>query len=585
VKISKTLSFVRFSFKFTKIFVRVIRKQLAFQLSRQRVTLPELDEEINKILSNSLLSPFFQQLAKDLEVADPKKPEDIYKTHLENRKGAGQIDSAKQNLASTFVNAFVNAGSGKDALMLTKQEDQPWINKVKNEGLTAASASLGMLFLWDPSGASNHINDYLELTDGFTKMGACIGLGLSNAGIIDECDPAKAILEEKINGKEEYSRIGSIIGIGMAYSGTAREEFLESLIPIVIDTNYNVETSAFAALSLGLIFVGKCNEDVGNAIYQTLIERPDNQLDMTVCRYFGVALGLLFLGKQEKCEAILEATRTISHPIGKYIEVCIEGCAYVGSGNVLKVQQMFHHCVTLLEEKKPAEEESTENAQRGATASAQQNPPTVAGQKPQPQPKTQEQTTLKDYQQVAVLAIGLIASSEEIGNEMALRGLSHVLQYCDVNVKRAVPLALALLNISNPKIGIMDLLTKLSHDQDEELSYRAIIGLGFIGAGTNNARLAGILRQLAGYYGGESSFANHLYLVRIAQGLLHMGKGLITIQPFYQDKFLLNTVSMAGIIIVMHSCLDMSNILLGKYAYLLYYLGLSMYPRMLFTVG
>ena len=524
-------------------------------------------------------------------MTDPKKPEDIYKTHLENRKAAGQIDSAKQNLASTFVNAFVNAGSGKDTLMLSKPEDQPWINKVKNEGMTAAAASLGMLFLWDPAGASNHINDYLELADGYSRMGACIGLGLSNAGIIDDCDPAKAILEEKILGKEDYSRLGSIIGIGMAYSGSAREEFLESLIPIIIDTNYSVESSAFAALSLGLIFVGKCNEDVGNAIYQTLIERPENQLNMTVCRYFGVALGLLFLGKQEKCEAILEATRTITHPIGKYIEVCIEGCAYVGSGNVLKVQQMFHHCVTI-EEKKPEEESSAENgvprgnanAAPGQNVAPGQN--AAPGQNQQTTPKPQEnQTTLKDYQQVAVLSIGLIASSEEIGNEMALRGLNHLLQYCDVNVKRAVPLALALLNISNPKIGVMDLLTKLSHDQDEELSYRAILGLGFLGAGTNNARLAGILRQLAGYYGGESNFANHLYLVRIAQGLLHMGKGLITIQPYYQDKFLLNTVSMAGIIIVMNSCLDMTNIMLGKYSYLLYYLGLSMYPRMLFTVN
>lgn len=542
---------------------------MAFQLARQRISIPELDESINSILSNSLLSPFFLQLAKDLEVADPKKPEDIYKTHLENRKVSGQIDSAKQNLASTIVNAFVNAGSGKDALMLGKFDEQPWINKVKNEGLTAAAASLGMTFLWDPAGASNHINEYLELTDGYSKMGACLALGLSNAGIIDECDPAKAILEEKILGKEEYSRVGAILGLGFAYSGTAREEFLETLIPIIIDTNYSVECSAFAALSLGLIFVGKCHEDVGNAIYQTLIERPDNQLNITVARYFGVALGLLFLGKQEKCEAILEATRTITHPIGKYVEVCIEGCAYAGSGNVLKVQQMFHHCVSL-EEKKPAEEESAEN--RNANQNQQES-------KPQPEP-----SPYKDFQQVAILAIGLIASSEEIGNEMAIRGLNHILQYCDLNIKRAVPLALAILNISNPKIGIMDLLTKLSHDQDEELSFRSIIALGFIGAGTNNARLAGILRQLASYYGGESSFANHLYLVRVAQGLLHMGKGLLTIQPYYHDKFLMSNVGMAGIVIAMHSCLDMNNIILGKYSYLLYSLGLSMYPRMLFTV-
>lgn len=55
--------------------------------------------------------------------------------------------------------------------------ETPWINKVKNEGLISAAASLGMIFMWDPEGASKHINDYLELTDGYAKMGACLAVG------------------------------------------------------------------------------------------------------------------------------------------------------------------------------------------------------------------------------------------------------------------------------------------------------------------------------------------------------------------------------------------------------------------------
>jgi len=49
----------------------------------------------------------------------------------------------------------------------------------------------------------------------------------------------------------------------------------------------------------------------------------------------------------------------------------------------------------------------------------------------------------------------------------------------------------------------------------------AILALGLIGAGTNNSRIAGLLRQLVGYYYKDP---NHLFVVRIAQGLLHMGK-------------------------------------------------------------
>lgn len=41
----------------------------------------------------------------------------------------------------------------------------------------------------------------------------------------------------------------------------------------------------------------------------------------------------------------------------------------------------------------------------------------------------------------------------------------------------------------------------------------AIFALGLIGAGTNNARIAGNLRYLASYYAGNP---DQLYLVRIA---------------------------------------------------------------------
>jgi len=185
------------------------------------------------------------------------------------------------------------------------------------------------------------------------------------------------------------------------------------------------------------------------------------------------------------------------------------------------------------------------------------------------------------HQAVAVIGIGLIAASEDIGNEMAIRSMNHLLQYGEMTIKRAVPLALAILNISNPKITIQDLLSKLAYDNDPELSHRAILALGLIGAGTNNARLAGILRAIASYFAKEN---NSLYLVRIAQGMLHMGKGLLTLQPYYSDKFLFSKASMAGIVTFIHACLDTSNILCDKYHYLFYHLALSMYPRMMFTV-
>lgn len=48
---------------------------------------------------------------------------------------------------------------------------------------------------------------------------------------------------------------------------------------------------------------------------------------------------------------------------------------------------------------------------------------------------------------------------------------------------------------------------------------------------------AGILRNLASYYYKEPTL---LFLVRTAQGLAHMGKGLIGLSPYHTDRQLLS---------------------------------------------
>jgi 26S proteasome regulatory subunit N1 len=56
------------------------------------------------------------------------------------------------------------------------------------------------------------------------------------------------------------------------------------------------------------------------------------------------------------------------------------------------------------------------------------------------------------HQGPAVLGVAMVAMAEELGLDMAIRSLEHLLTYGDHNVRRAVPLALGLLCISNPKV-------------------------------------------------------------------------------------------------------------------------------------
>lgn len=239
-----------------------------------------------------------------------------------------------------------------------------------------------------------------------------------------------------------------------------------------------------------------------------------------------------------------QAIKVIDKPILKYLEVTVQTCAYVGTCSVLEIQKLL----ALLTEHIEEDEADPDKGK---------------------------------HQEVAVLGLALLAMGESLGQDMALRQLDHVLQYGEVNVRRVVPLALGLLSISNPRMTVIDTLSKLSHDQDEQVSQNAVLAFGLLGAGTNNSRIAGLLRQLAAYYAKEP---NHLFLVRIAQGLLHLGKGLLTLNPFHSDNMLMSRVGVAGLLVLMHSALDLKNSILADRHYLLYSLVCSIRPRMVITL-
>ena len=82
---------------------------------------------------------------------------------------AQQGDSATQNLAATFVNAFVNTGFCADKLMT--EDGSKWVYKNKNEGKIAATASLGLIQLWNIDGGIPLLNKYVYSNDEHIKAG------------------------------------------------------------------------------------------------------------------------------------------------------------------------------------------------------------------------------------------------------------------------------------------------------------------------------------------------------------------------------------------------------------------------------
>ncbi|PKI82848.1 proteasome regulatory particle base subunit [Malassezia vespertilionis] len=529
----------------------VMRKQMAFLLAKQQIPLEWLqeggaieDQELLDCLSNTHLSSNFIYFGKELGVYEPKSLDDVYKTHLEDsRASLISVDSARGNLANVFVNAFVNLGFGNDPLVVGAEDGESYVYKTKEHGMLSATASAGLSLLWDTEMGLSHIDKYTYSSDEHVKAGAMLAYGILHSNVRTEMDAALALLSENLESKSAPLQVSSVVGLGLAYAGSCREDLAALLIPMVQDETLSMEVVSLATLSLGFIFVGTAHGEIVPSILQAMMEREASGLEQKWTRFMALGLALLFVGQQDNSDATIETLKAIEHPISKEVQLLVDACSYAGTGNVLKIQTLLHHCAEHVTE----EEESVSDL----------------------------------YQAVSVLGIALVAMGEDVGAEMTLRHMSHLMQYGDPTIRRTVPLALALLNPSNPEIPVLDTLSKHSHDSDVDVALNAIFAMGIVGAGTNNARIAQRLRQLASYYYKEPDC---LFIVRIAQGLVHMGKGTVGVDPYHTDRLLFSRTALAGLLATLLSFTDAHGFVLDRTHWMLYFLAAAIRPRFLITL-
>ena len=528
------------------------KKQLAFILAREGIFLEEeekniKDNELLEIMRNYKQSEYFRILAKNLELLEPKHPEDVFKSHLEDKKAESKkLESYKINMAYSIASGFINAGFGSEVLITKKDSD--WIFKNKEEGLTCMLGGLGLVNIWDYLEGPGRLYEYAgnKETDIYKRAGRDIGLGISLSNIHDDNDIAVAVLLEEIQDKNLNVKISALFGLGLAAAGTQNQNLIAPLLEVFQDFSYGFEVSAFVSLALGLIFIGSSSEEVFNELFSILISRNEESkgkiFESPFFVLYVLGIGLLCLGKQKDNDFMIEilvSMEPFSKEMKDYLRTMLLSFSYAGSGNVAKVQELMQIIA------KPTEEIN---------------------------PKVQS---------IAVIGCSLIAIGEEIGSEMLSRSFNHFLQFGDVNIKKTVSLAMALLNLSNPKVNVIDSLTKFCYDTDKTVAMNAIFSMGLVSSGSNHSRVAGLLRSLAAYYNEET---NPLFMVRIAQGLLHMGKGIITLDPIYSHKLLLNNIGMSGVLIALYAFTETEGLLCAKHQYLIYSLALAMKPKLIMTV-
>lgn len=592
----------------------VMQKQLAYILSFQKSSFEY--ESVQDIIGNTKLSEHFLYLAKELNLTVPKVPEDIYKSHLDSSKsvfsGTG-LDSAQQNLAAAFVNGYLNLGYCNDKMLV---DNDNWIYKTKGDGMTSAVASIGSIFQWNLDGLQQ-LDKYLYVEEAEVKAGALLGIGISACGVHEgDVEPALLLLQDHVTNPNTNISSSAILGLGIAFAGSRNEEVLGLLLPIAADTSLPIETSAISSLALAHIFVGTCNGDITAAIMDNFLERSGIDLKTEWVRFLTLALGIIYMGQGEQVDDVLETISAIEHSMTSAIEVLVSACAYAGTGDVLLIQDLLHRLTPKATKKEDDESEdeadehdtqangisdflaepaTEEDAQSNnedemkvdgnveeETVTAEKNEEggneDIDGEEPKDDSEVKD-TVMIDELSYAVLGIAMIALGEDIGKEMSLRHFGHLMHYGNEHIRSMVPLAMGLVSVADPQMKIFDTLSRFSHDADLNVSMNSIFAMGLCGAGTNNARLAQLLRQLASYYSREQ---DALFITRLAQGLVHLGKGTMTIDVF-NDAYVLNKVTLASLLTVLVGLVSPSFML--KNHQLFYMLNSAVRPKFILTLN
>jgi 26S proteasome regulatory subunit N1 len=233
-----------------------------------------------------------------------------------------------------------------------------------------------------------------------------------NSTVHNENDPALAILSEFIDSDKPLLRATSIMGLGIAYTASNREDLKEALLPIVSDTGLDLQLSGMAAVALGQIFIGQganSDNEIASTMLQTLMEMEPDQLKSPWIKFYGLGLALLFFGKQDASDAIVETLRAIKHPVANEAIVMLTLCSFAGTGEVLRIQEMLHLCA----EDPNAKEEEEDKEEK----------------KDEKKDDKKEPSKGEFRQGLAVIAIAAIAMGEDVGKEMCMRHFGHLVVY------------------------------------------------------------------------------------------------------------------------------------------------------------
>lgn len=448
--------------------------------------------------SNSRLPELYAALGRDLDVMEPKLPEDVYKMHLvEGRVPTG--GQGKEGAAGCFWGCVGENAVGKAVTvhfstwweivvepvpvsfrpgprrLLYPCQSSPLQGKMplltaipppqlhpQGPAVDSARANLSATFvnglvnagfgkdkLVTPGVEDDAVHWVFKNKD-HGKLSAAASLGLVMLWDLEGGLPA---IDRFLYSNDPHVVAGALLGIGVLSCGVADE--VDPALAILSEYVGGAEAwpRIGAALGLGVAYAGRGRADVADLL-APMVADPDTPMEATVAAALG--LGLAFAGRAHggAVEAALQALMLrgeaeLAHPFGTMLALAL-GLLFLRTGEAVEAT------LEVVRTLPPALAEPTLATLRacayagtgdvlhvqallaiagGAGGGAEGAAGAGGGAAPATAAAAGAKAPPALQSTIAVLGVAMVASGEELGTAMAYRALEHLLQYGEPSVR------------------------------------------------------------------------------------------------------------------------------------------------------
>lgn len=459
-----------------------------------------------------------------LGLQDAMSVADIFKAHLLTRSlPANTVSHKFMTVAQILASAFANTGCGNDALM--KNDGHFAGNLTKSSYADLAVGSLGMVHLYNTQGSANAFAAYAE----HFPVARVLAHATAFAGAENDFNSTYVLAAEQLRNQDLPldQKCSLFLSLGIAYFGSNDRETME-LIANYIDLE-NIKAFIPAVTAICLIAAGTHDMDLFTE-YCSYVSAFDKDLLLGSFELpvLVMALSMIFYraGEMEVPPMIYEL---LPEEFTAMFESVFLAMTQAGTGNLAITSQLIDQLQAYMIMTRKSEGQKTREGKLGKTdvkdLMASMSSTIAEAQVLENETANLDIAPPTELAPLILLSIAIVNVGDEISSTMILRLLEKLYQFVNKDTKRAFPLACALLYAGTNKQALQETLFRWSRDHDDIIAMNSIFAIGIVFAGSRNNRVEAKLRSITT---SASTRPKVVYACRIAAGMIHLGRGILT---------------------------------------------------------